>query len=106
MFEIARVRYLWINELGHFGIFNSPIVTFHRLKFCLINPLRQQLGPKRHALDFDETGIGFPYLDIRKPHRFQLNVRSLIQVEQVKTRGVRAIRQYNSVGDSVMSLTE
>ena len=48
----------------------------------------------------------FPYLDIRKPHRFQLNVRSLIQVEQVKTRGVRAIRQYNSVGDSVMSLTE
>ena len=66
----------------------------------------KQLGPKRHALDFDETGIGFPYLDIRKPHRFQLNVRSLIQVEQVKTRGVRAIRQYNSVGDSVMSLTE
>ena len=63
----------------------------------------KQLGPKRHVLDFDETRIGFPYLEFRKPHRFQLNVRSLIQVEQVKTRAVRAIRQYNSVGDSVMS---
>jgi hypothetical protein len=34
------------------------------------------------------------------------NVRSWIQMVRVKTRGVRAIRQYNSVGDSVMSLTE
>ena len=74
-------------------------------EYLLFKSLKYNLDIKM-AFGFDETGIGFPYLDIRKPHRFQLNVRSLIQVEQVKTRGVRAIRQYNSVGDSVMSLTE
>ena len=43
-------------------------------------PLKQ-LGPKRHALDFDETGIGFPYLDIRKPHRSKLTIGRESQVK-------------------------
>ena len=73
--------------------------------YLLFKSLKYNLDIKM-AFGFDETGIGFSIFGIRKPHRFQLNVRSLIQVEQVKTRGVRAIRQYNSVGDSVMSLTE
>ena len=72
------------------------------MNLIVLKPLKQ-LEPKRHALDFDETGIGFPYLDIRKPHRFQITLGRESKWSFVKTRGVRAIRQYNFVGDSVMS---
>ena len=50
-----------------------------------------------------KPGSGFHIWD-PKTTSIQIYVRSLIQVERVKTRGVRAIRQYNFVGDSVMSL--
>ena len=53
----------------------------------------KQLGPKRHALDFDETGIGFPYLDIRKPHRFQI---TLGRESYVKSEDSRC-KDYSSV---------
>ena len=43
------------------------------MKLNCFKPIKQ-LCLKRHALDFDETGIGFPYLDIRKPHRFQITL--------------------------------
>ena len=65
-------------------------------------PLKQ-LGPKRHALDFDETGIGFPYLDIRKPHRSKLTIGRESQVK-TKIQSARFI-VVNSEGDSKMSVT-
>ena len=59
-----KIDYLWCCELSICVYLDNELNCF-KLK---------QLGPKRHALDFDETGIGFPYLDIRKPHRFQITL--------------------------------
>ena len=64
----------------------------------------KQLGPKRHVLDFDETGIGFPHLEHPKTTSIsKLTLDRESKWSFVKTRGVRTIREYNSVGDSVMS---
>ena len=63
----------------------------------------KQLGPKRYILDFDETGIGFPYLDIRKPHRSKFTIGRESQVK-MKIQSARVI-VVNFEGDSKMSLT-
>ena len=64
----------------------------------------KQLGPKRYVLDFDETGIGFPYLDIRKLHRSKLKLGRESEVK-IKAQSARVI-VVNSEGDSKMSVTK
>ena len=63
----------------------------------------KQLGLKSYVLDFYETGIGFPDLDIRKPHRSKLIIGRESQVK-MKIQSARVI-VINSEGDSKMSVT-
>ena len=58
---------------------------------------------KDGVLDFDETEIGFPYLDIRKPHRSKLTFGRESEVK-MKIQSARVI-VVNSEGDSKMSVT-
>ena len=43
-------------------IINCDLWVIYLCIYRWLNCFKQQLGPKRHVLDFDETGIGFPYL--------------------------------------------
>ena len=58
---------------------------------------------KDGVLDFDETGIRFPDLDIRKPHRSKLTIGRESEVK-MKIQSARVI-VVNSEGDSKMSVT-
>ena len=63
---------------------------------------------KRYVLDFDETGIGFPYtgipgLETRIPHRSKLTIGRESQVK-MKIQSARVI-VVNSEGDSKTSVT-
>ena len=66
--------------------------------------LNRQLGLKRHALDFDETGIGFSALGTSENHiDSKLTIGRESEVK-MKIQNARVI-VVNSEGDSKMSVT-